>query len=1011
MTWFAVELAGGSADGRRGGFGVDAPSLMRAASASGGRARADNPFGETVCLALSTSGGRAANAMTFRAESASGGRAAASVICRARSVSGGRAAGGLAAFANGFAARRRVRTVPQADLAAETLADFPFHVRGDASLGFLAHTSLGGRVTSLAGDDIRLETVAGAQLDHWLPSFAAAGPSGLRVRLAGYDPAAAQDLYVYYGKAGATGQQNPAGVFRGAAFVNTWAAGAFGADVSGKGRALTSVSGVAAGTIDGLPGGTFAPTSFARRTGPTDLDGVGAVTEEFWAQLAAAPSAGGNIARMGGTPGSTQPNARFSTFVNQAAAGGPYGLAVGWNPWNGTTRNNVQFQGSAQLAAGLHHFITTRQTAVQPAAYDGEAAVAGSAGTAQAGTLKSETGDVFEIGAGSGAQTVAVPMVLGMYTLWSRPLSPAFRAMLHRTQADAAATVAIGGEELPGDAAPSPVAMPVASDVVAGSTVDLDVVAAAYLPPGAAPPSLAATGAPAKGSASIAAGKLRIAIASGAAPGPDRCAFTLNSGARATSSIARLNVRRPAGGGGASLKVGWNAAFMKDFQPDDLISDYPAPLPDNLTTRTPAVTTAQELLNAVNNSPKNSRILLARGLSITENITLGRNLADGWIMLDGQPDLASKAFNASFAGDVTVTGNGMLLYGVKFPDKNTRTAYPPKGSTVNRLKATGIRRFRLSRSFVGQCAFYERAVSLDGARDELVMLDRNEFAGCYDHAVWAADGPGADEGDATADAELYLLWNFVHDLKVANDGGGGPEGGDASVGFYLGNNVGTNKYARVAKVIAFNLMKNNVGRACMELKSSRALILGNGSVNCPSWNLRGGRYHYLIANKGTSDLSLRGFHNHVIGNEQPSVSALAGGRGVDFHAGNYDPILDGDYLNKKDIVAGGTTWSARAVARETFVAGNTMAGKLAFGTTSAGDRTEEARPRPTNRADIRKHSYTGAGAATASGGSTWDDGSNSYQPGAGMPAGTTKPVAFAPTEDMVGPWGAVTAIP
>jgi hypothetical protein len=134
---------------------VDAQVTCAALTASGGAATP-----RVACVCATVSGGVANAPTTCVCATVSGGTANAQVSCRCATQSGGTATGNtsLTAFANGYAARRRVVLEAMPDLPSATLTDFPQPIPGALLAGLFKDAAHGGKVQSSAGWDIRVET-------------------------------------------------------------------------------------------------------------------------------------------------------------------------------------------------------------------------------------------------------------------------------------------------------------------------------------------------------------------------------------------------------------------------------------------------------------------------------------------------------------------------------------------------------------------------------------------------------------------------------------------------------------------------------------------------------------------------------------------------------------------------------------------------------------------------------------------------------------------------------------
>jgi hypothetical protein len=113
-----------------------------------------------------------------------------------------------------------------------------------------------------------------------------------------------------------------------------------------------------------------------------------------------------------------------------------------------------------------------------------------------------------------------------------------------------------GPEDAPGDARPGVVAVPVAASTRAGAFVDVDVLAAAVVPAGAAAPTLAAVGQPQHGTTTVIAGRIRYAPAAGYV-GADSFTYVVASGGKTSQGRVGVAVDLPGTVGGTAPLERW----------------------------------------------------------------------------------------------------------------------------------------------------------------------------------------------------------------------------------------------------------------------------------------------------------------------------------------------------------------------------------------------------------------------------------------------------------------------
>lgn len=544
MSWpRRITALGG---GRGEGEGEAPESACLCLTTSGGTATVDNPTGGSRCFCTTVSGGSASVQVGCVCRTVSGGAANAQVLCRCATRSGGTATmnNAPAAFANGYAARRRVVLEAMPDLPAETLADFPQPIPGALLAGLLKDAAHAGRVQSSAGWDIRVETggdnpsgTGGAKLDHHVAAYDPAAGTPFLFARHQRRSAVREVLFVYYGKAGLSASEaNPAGTWVAAAAARFWPSGA---DVTGHGLSFATLSGIttAGVTIAGLPGARMVAASYARLNLVAGgiLNGIGAVTTHYLAKFASPFPNDGNGERVGGTAAGT---ADFSQFV----ASGVFNS--GWIPEDasgnrGGQNNSVALNTPGDVDAGnIHSWHFTNQSGQNSHIWrDGvqlATTFSGGGNDHTAGTIGIDGTENDSLGAGTGAQTAAIPGDYGPSVLYSKVPSRTWIAAYDRCLLDPLAWMGVGAEELPGDAAGSPVAMPVPATVTAGAQSDIDVTSPAFVPAGATAPVLSTVGTaadgggPAHGSVSAASGKARL-LESAAYSGADRFGFTLSA--------------------------------------------------------------------------------------------------------------------------------------------------------------------------------------------------------------------------------------------------------------------------------------------------------------------------------------------------------------------------------------------------------------------------------------------------------------------------------------------------
>lgn len=377
----------------------------------------------------------------------------------------------------------------------------------------------------------------------------------------------------------------------------------------------------------------------------------------------------------------------------------------------------------------------------------------------------------------------------------------------------------------------------------------------------------------------------------------------------------------------------------------------------NLTDYGSEVANKADLVTALANAPANTRIRLKAGISF-DNISFSRNLASGWIMIDGQPSLgATKALNATCTGAVNVTGNGLVIRGIDFaPTSGTKTN--PGASRIN----AECDRLVVQRCRVKNTSWVERLFQFNGTRSD-VTVELNTFDTFSDHACYAHDiKNGRDHG-------LVLAYNIVEN----GAGGWAPDtpSKDPTVGFYIGNNHATNDPYYIAKAICYNWFESiglqgggggGGARALVELKFPRACFFGNvmkqGDGGAPSANARGGFGHLWLCNDLETDISVRGRRDAILWNRLRDTDKC-----ITLQYGNYDQEND-NLLN--DVGNGGFPGSAspRPAGYSARLFGNEVNGPIFLGGDVHNDIPGSGgftTPRPTRNNIVKGHTLNGGG--------------------------------------------------
>ena len=411
---------------------------------------------------------------------------------------------------------------------------------------WLRTRALGGRVESAAGFDLRFELEDGTRLPHEIELYdGTAGRLVAWVRLPGWTLAQRQTLVLYYGKAGlAASEADPAGVWAG--YLAVWNARS-GVDRSGNGRHL-SPGALQDGQLIGAAG-RYPGDAVASLTDAAWCNGHAALTLQCWAKAdAGALGSNRGLLVQGPRGGGDQDQGLLLRYATTGYRGNAASPLV-WSLQTSAGAARLESAASLQATAASAVHAVWRSGELPRLHLDGRAvatswcgSVVGTtatAGQALAGTTRSVAGG---LALGAGAASGAAGCWLGLLDevrLRAVALSPAFIAAEHASQSDPAGFYGLGGEDDP-TTLPACVAVPLTAVTSAGSHVDIDVLAGAYVPTGATTPQLTAVGQPANGLATIVGGKARYTPTAGFA-GSDGFTYTLTSGGR--TSTARISLK------------------------------------------------------------------------------------------------------------------------------------------------------------------------------------------------------------------------------------------------------------------------------------------------------------------------------------------------------------------------------------------------------------------------------------------------------------------------------------
>lgn len=582
-------------------------------------------------------------------------------------------------YANGYRHRRRL-VIPAQTTTAETAVDFVLLVRETAP--WLKPVTAGGKVEHPQGFDLRFETESGTKLDHEIERYVPAdGALVAWVRVPSLHLAAQTRLFLYYGKAGLAGSEaSPTATWRGYLAVLD---ARTGTDRTAAGRSLTP-SGIGTGELIG-GAGAYTGSSVATRADAAFLSGLGALT----VQALVLP----NAATVGSSRGIL---AQGPMNGSDASAG----LALQYVANEPDARNAIQFRlacsdgatfvtsaADAQAARRqLLHGVWRRD---EPARLflDGAEVATSNTGQRRSGLTAMATGGLF-LGAGardpaSGGWSGLIDEVRFAAAAFTPARIAAEAANLGTVQA----LYGLGGEDTAGEANAAPTAVPRRAQAAAGSSVDIDVIAAAYDPDGPAP-QIVGVGTPAHGVASVVSGRVRYTPVAGHV-GVDQFAYTLESGGKRSTSIVQVEVQ----------------------------AEFPAPL------RSVTVATADELREALAGSSSLGPLLPG------DHIRCQPGTYAGTFTLSRAGTPANPIFitRAGSTGTVTISGrinlNGAWtgVHRLRFTGNGLKVNPTARGARVTRCLFDGIN--------------YDGMIYFTGNNHPEVRVDHNEFRNITGSAV------------------------------------------------------------------------------------------------------------------------------------------------------------------------------------------------------------------------------------------------------------------------------------
>ena len=431
------------------------------------------------------------------------------------------------AFPNGYRYRRRL-VVPPPSAGGETVQDVVLLVQ--ETRDWLRSVAAGGRVESAQGFDLRFEAGDGTRLDHELERYEPTnGELVAWVRVPSWRLADPLELLLYYGKPGlAAGEANPAGTWRG--YLAVWNT-LTGTDRTGKGRGLQP-SNIATGSL--IAGcGRFDGAAVAQRADAAFLNGHAGLTVQamIQAEAAMAGSDHGVLAQGPMTGDETQAGLSLG-YLARSPEDTERVVAFRLRCADGET---LACSGPDAHATGRQLLHGTWRQGRAPSLYlDGAPVTAAGGGPARSGLTAMPGGGLYLGAGGRDSASGGWRGLIDEVRVRASELPAAWIALEHANLAQPQACYGLGGEDVAGDAATAPVALPLAARIAVGTHVDLDPLAVAWGPAGGGT-ALAAVETPADGKATIVDGRLRYTPRAGFV-GTDSFAYTLIGGGAKTST-------------------------------------------------------------------------------------------------------------------------------------------------------------------------------------------------------------------------------------------------------------------------------------------------------------------------------------------------------------------------------------------------------------------------------------------------------------------------------------------
>ena len=405
-------------------------------------------------------------------------------------------------YPNGTAYRRRL-VVPAQDEADAIISGFVMlvHERGD----WLKPASAGGRIESADAADLCFELEDGTRLDHGIKRYDPTnGEMVAWVRLPTWDLSEQEQIYVYYGKTGATADPvRERAVWQD--YLAVWD-GQTGRDRTTTGRDLTLSGAIAGGELIG-PCGRFDGTARASLDDVGFLDGLDAFSLQTFVDVdPASLGTDKGIISQGKISGLDEDQGFTLRFDAKGYDGGAANTLL----WQVKTKaGSTRFEGPANAQrAGRMQVTGVWERGEPPRLYlDGVPVHPTNAPKSHDKAMVTRPGPLtLGAAAKDGVDGGWIGCIDDVRLRASVP-SQTCIAIEHVSGMDPAAFYGLSGEERPDDPVAAPVAAPVRLSITSGNQIDVDVLDVAIVADGATP-VLVTIGQAEHGAVSIVDGKI-----------------------------------------------------------------------------------------------------------------------------------------------------------------------------------------------------------------------------------------------------------------------------------------------------------------------------------------------------------------------------------------------------------------------------------------------------------------------------------------------------------------------